>query len=127
MEPDPKYVTVALPAHIDKCRVDQVLDKDHQHVFTTALLNILRTEVAEITLAQIVDGLPLEHVAFSLRGHRYTIEDPVATHAQLCPGTLEKTKAFREAFDPALMSLRTDVRRLIEHPYPTPGYKLTMV
>lgn len=127
MEPDPRYVTVAPPTHIDKCRADQVLDKDHQRAFTAALLNILRTNVAEITLAQIIDGLPLEDVAFSLRGHRYTIEDPVATHTQLCPGTLEKAKAFREAFDPALMRLRTDVSRMIEAPSATPGYKLTTV
>ncbi|KAK7700269.1 hypothetical protein SLS64_011082 [Diaporthe eres] len=69
METDPRYVTAAPPKHIDKCRVDSVLDNDHQKVFTTALSNILRTKVAETTLAQIVDGLPLEHIAFSLRGH----------------------------------------------------------
>lgn len=114
MEPDPRYVTVAPPTHIDKCRVDQVLDKDHQHVFTTALLNIIRTKVTETTLAQIVDGLPLEHIAFSLRAHRYTSEDPVATHTELCPGALEKTKAFREAFNPASMIVRTEVCRLVD-------------
>ncbi|KAI7783815.1 hypothetical protein LA080_011288 [Diaporthe eres] len=109
METDPRYVTAAPPKHIDKCRVDSVLDKDHQKVFTAALSNILQTELAETTLAQIVDGLPLEHVAFSLRGHRYTSDDPVATLTELCPGAIEKTKAFREGFDPALMTVRTDV------------------
>lgn len=113
MEPDSKYTTIASPTHIDKCCVDQVLDKDHQHVFTTALLNIIRTKVTETTLAQIVDGLPLEHIAFSLWAHRYTSEDPVATHTELCPGALDKTKAFREAFDPASMIVRTDVCRLV--------------
>lgn len=114
METDSRYVTVAPPKHIDKSRVDSILDKDHQKVFTAALSNILRTEVAETALAQIVDGLALEHVAFSLRGHRYTSDDPVATHTELCPGTIEKTRAFREEFDPALITLRTDVCRLID-------------
>lgn len=114
MEPDPKYITVAPPTHIHKCRVDQVLDQDHQRVFTTALLNIIRAKVTETTLAQIVDGFPIEHIAFSLGGHRYTSEDPVATHTELCPGALEKTKAFREAFDPASMILRTDVCTLVD-------------
>ncbi|KAK7720728.1 hypothetical protein SLS63_009722 [Diaporthe eres] len=109
METDPRYVTAAPPKHIDKCRVDSVLDNDHQKVFTTALSNILRTKVAETTLAQIVDGLPLEHIAFSLRGHRYTSDDPVATHIELCPGSIEKSRAFRERFDPVLMTVRTDV------------------
>lgn len=114
MEPDPSYITVAPPIHIGKCRVDQVLDKDHQRVFTTALLNIIRTKVAETKLAQIVDGLLFEHIAFSLRGHTYTSEDPVATHTELYPGASEKTKTFREAFDPALMILRNDVCRLVD-------------
>ncbi|KAG6362231.1 hypothetical protein INS49_010461 [Diaporthe citri] len=109
METDPRYVTVAPPKHIDKSRVDNVLDKDHQKAFTAALSNILRTKVAETTLAQIVDGLPLKNVAFSLRGHRYTSDDPVAEHTELCPDAIEKTRAFREEFDPALMTVRTDV------------------
>lgn len=120
MEIDPRYVTVAPPEHIDKSRVDNVLDKDHQKAFAAALSNILRTKVAETTLAQIADGLPLEHVAFSLRGHRYTGDDPVATHTELCPGALEKTRAFREGFDPALMMVRTDVCHLIQLSHAAP-------
>lgn len=119
METDPRYVTVAPPKHVDRCRVDNVLDKDHQEAFTAALSNILRTKVAETTLAQIVDGLPLEHVAFSLCGHRYTSDDPVATHTELCPGAMEKTKGFREGFDPALMTVRTDVCHLINPSHAT--------
>lgn len=52
METDPRYVTVPPSGHVDKLRVDYVLDKDHLHDSTTALSNTLRTEVAETTLAQ---------------------------------------------------------------------------
>ncbi|KAJ4205016.1 hypothetical protein NW759_014682 [Fusarium solani] len=36
------------------------LDEDHRHVFTNAIKNILATDLAEFTYAQILDGLPAE-------------------------------------------------------------------
>lgn len=80
MNTNPRYVTVAPPKHIDKCRLDSVLEKDHQKVFTAELSNILRAKVEDTTLAQTVNGLPLEHVAFGLRGHRYTDDDAITAY-----------------------------------------------
>ncbi|KAL2272443.1 hypothetical protein FJTKL_06564 [Diaporthe vaccinii] len=37
------------------------------------------------------------------------LEEPVFKHRELCPGVLEKTRAFRTAFDPGSLVIRTDV------------------
>jgi hypothetical protein len=107
---DPQWATVAPPEHLDSCCVSDVLDSDHLNTFATAISNLLSAEIAEQTFAQIIDGLPLRDVAFSLRGTEYTRRDPVFTHVELCPGVLEKTRLFRDNFNPRAMELRTDVR-----------------
>lgn len=110
MDDDSRWATVAPPEHLDTCCVSEVLDANHQTVFATAMSNLLSTEIAEQTFAQIIDGLPLEDVAFSLQVHQHTRSDPVASHVELCPGVLERTMMLRGAFDPRAMKMRTDVR-----------------
>ncbi|KAI1735729.1 hypothetical protein F4680DRAFT_434330 [Xylaria scruposa] len=79
------------------------LNMQHLEILNLALSNLLRTEVAEFTLAQIIDGLPTRS-SFS-QSHFGTPKDhPVAAHEGLCPGSLEKILEFRSAFD--VMSLR---------------------
>jgi hypothetical protein len=109
MAEDPRWATVPPPKHLDICCVSDVLDMNHQNAFATAMSNLLSTEIAEQTFAQIIDGLPLKHVAFNFRTHEYTRRDPVFTHEELCPGVLEKTRMFRDSFNPRAMELRTDV------------------
>lgn len=106
---DARWATVAPPAHLDSCCVGDVLDTSHQNVFATAMSNLLSTDIAEQTFAQIIDGLPLRDVAFSLRSPQYTRRDPVFAHTELCPGVLERTRMFRDSFSPREMELRTDV------------------
>lgn len=98
--PDPRYFTVPPPAKVDKSTPAQVLDRLHQEKFRRAVLNVLSTSIAEQTLAQIVDGLPLKDVALDKRVHRHYIEEPVFKHTELCIGVLEKTITFRAAFEP---------------------------
>ena len=98
--PDPRYFTLPPPAKVDRSTPDQVLDHLHQQKFRRAVLNVLSTSIAEQTLAQIVDGLPLRDVALDKRVHRHRIGEPVFNHTELCPGVLEKTMTFREAFEP---------------------------
>ncbi|KAK3378347.1 hypothetical protein B0H63DRAFT_495915 [Podospora didyma] len=80
------------------------LDDIHVSVFRQALTGILATDVAELTFAQIIDGLPTKdsfleskpwqegHLIFELN------------HVALCPGALEKTRGSSEAFDPAALT-----------------------
>lgn len=106
---DLRWTTVPPPEHLDSCCVSDVLDTNHQSIFATTMANLLSTEVAEQTFAQIIDGLPLRNVAFSLRDTEYTTRDAVFAHVELCPGVLEKTRTFRDGFNPKAMKLKTDV------------------
>lgn len=106
---DTRWVTVAPPEHLDCCRVSDVLDANHQRLFATAIWNLLSTDLAEQNFAQIIDGLPLKDVAFSLENPEYTRRDPVFTHVELCPGVLENTRMFRDSFNPRTLELRKDV------------------
>lgn len=112
-EPDPRYFTLPPPAEVDKSTPDQALDYPHQHKFRRAVLNILSTSIAEQTLAQIVDGLPLREVARDKRFHQHRIEEPVFGHTELCPGVLDKTITFRQEFEP----LTLDVPSRVLHCY----------
>lgn len=96
--PDPLYATVSPPEAIQKSRVDQVLDHDHQRALERAVMNIISAPIAEETFAQIVDGLPLRDVACRNRHNRILWGDPVETHPELCPGALEKAKDFIASF-----------------------------
>lgn len=76
-----------------------VLDEEHAQVFKRALRNILRTEVAEFTYAQILDGLPTEQSLSDsyvfMEGHPvYELK-----HEEICEGYLEKAREFRSRFD----------------------------
>ncbi|KAI8292453.1 hypothetical protein K4K60_006014 [Colletotrichum sp. SAR11_57] len=81
-------------------------DGDHRDTFTRALWNVLGTEVAEITFAQIVDGLPLAEVAQDSGNGSLLNEHPIHDlHQQLCPGVIEKTHEFRDKFDPGTIQI----------------------
>lgn len=105
---DPRYATVP-PSPIETARADHILDAAHQDSFRRAVLNILSTDIAKTTFAQLVDGLPLSDVAFANSGHRNTIYDPVYRHKVLCPGIREKTESFRKSFEPVAMELDVEV------------------
>ena len=42
------------------------LEEQHRDIFVRAVSNVLSTEIAELTYAQIIDGLPLSSVAYLL-------------------------------------------------------------
>ncbi|EGX91112.1 hypothetical protein CCM_05269 [Cordyceps militaris CM01] len=73
------------------------LDEDHRNSFIKALLRILHTEVAELTYAEILDGLPTSASYFDFfykqEGH------PAINHTELCPGVLNRTYQLRDQFD----------------------------
>ncbi|KAG5915006.1 hypothetical protein E4U42_000187 [Claviceps africana] len=90
------------------------LPHDHYAAFEKALWNVLFTELAELTMAQLVDGLPIWPVyldskgLFNLRGH------PIRDHKELCEGALERTKAFRSSFKPSELLLKSSSIRAFE-------------
>lgn len=73
------------------------LDVEHLEPFRRALFNILSTTIAEFTFAQIIDGQPTSSVYAD--DHFFRDGLPVMQHKNLCPGSVEKTQAFRSGFD----------------------------
>lgn len=106
---DPKYANVPPPEKLETSKADQSLDEDHLSAYVRAVTNVLSTELAESTFAQLVDGLPLWDVVNGLHHYGLEEDEPVFKHRELCPGVLEKTRTFRAAFEPRALYIRTDV------------------
>jgi hypothetical protein len=82
------------------------LEEKHHDIFFRALSKVLSTEIAELTFAQIVDGLPLPQVAddtYDNGGSLSHIHPLYTKHTQLCPGVLETARQFRANFDPHIL------------------------
>lgn len=77
----------------------EILDGPHQEAVRLAISNILNTEIAEATYAQIVDGLPLVNVVRDVYGDLLLDDHPVCAHAELGAGILDTTRNFRASFD----------------------------
>ncbi|PNP75267.1 hypothetical protein FNYG_11410 [Fusarium nygamai] len=96
------------------------LDQAHQDTVKTAIARILDTDIAEITYAQIIDGLPLGEVAFESRGGIPHPDHPINhCHDELCAGILDKAREFRSRFDPLV--LKFDSRLLFSYQAASPG------
>lgn len=87
----------------------QDLDAEHGTPLRVALNNLLSTPVAEFTYAQMIDGMPVNTVY--AEDHWFREDFPVIQHDKLCPGTLEKTRAFRSDFDYSSLSLDSEVSK----------------
>ena len=60
------------------------------------MANILATDLAELTFAQLIDGLPLWDVPIDQSKSTHSPEEPVFNHRKLCGGVMEKMRALRE-------------------------------
>lgn len=85
------------------------LDGDHSDALSRAISNILSTEAALRTYAQIIDGLPLGQVAREEMRGRLHGQHPIHSHDKLCPGVLEKTDETQAGFDVATLKFDPDV------------------
>lgn len=106
---DPRYDTVPPPEKLETSRAEQALDKDHLAAYARALTNVLSTELAESTFAQLIDGLPLWDVVSALGHYGLDREEPVFKHRELCPGVLQETRAFLANFYHGTLDIRTEV------------------
>jgi hypothetical protein len=77
-----------------KAPIGDILDVQHRDAAIRAITNILSTSPAEITMAQLIDGLPLRDIA--REGHTPPIHrvHPLQEHSELCEGVLDRTRAW---------------------------------
>jgi hypothetical protein len=86
-------------------------------ILKQAIQNILTTDVAEFTYAQIIDGLPTTSSFRDFHILRRSSDHPVQYHPTLCEGTMDRVRDFRSKFD--CLSLKfephvRDIRPLVE-------------
>jgi hypothetical protein len=89
------------------------LGPDHFDILKQAIWNILTTDVAEFTYAQIIDGLPTTSSFTDFHILRKSSDHPVRSHPALCDGAMDRIRAFRAQFDPISLRFEPDVRYLI--------------
>lgn len=87
----------------------EVLEPKHHHILVRAIKNVLSTELAELTMAQLVDGLPLTSTGWDAQGTLINWDHPLIQHEALCDGVMDQTRAFRDAFDPRILQLDSSV------------------
>lgn len=85
------------------------LDGGHRDALIQAVTNVVATEAALITYAQIIDGLPTCDIAWDTRGSKLTPQHPINSHIELCSGALDKAKSFREEFEPSSLVFKPEV------------------
>jgi hypothetical protein len=90
-----------------------VLEAEHYYPLARAISNVLSTDIAKSTFAQIVDGEPL----FATVAEYYinplcdAKPHPISSHTELCHGVLERAEEFRSQFDLSSMRLDSQVRQ----------------
>ena len=85
------------------------LDSDHLEALRLALSNLLSTDVAEFTYAQIIDGLPTSSTFFEFHTLHKIKDHPVQGHLDLCEGVLDRVREFRSAFELRLLRFEPHV------------------
>lgn len=92
-----------------------LLDAGHMAVFRRALDVTLHTEAAETALAEIADGLPTREswLEFDVRREGHPVDEP--RHDELCAGSREKARKFRDGFDVYVLTFPATVRMAPRH------------
>lgn len=98
--------TTSMESKFHKSPID-TLDDPHRVAVTQAIANVLSTEIAEITFAQIQDGLPLAEVIDDSSSNLLRSDHPIFKHTELSPKSLDEVRAFREGFDVGLLRFDT--------------------
>jgi len=85
--------------------------------------NVLSSEVAELTYAQIIDGLPLSAVEKDTYAGSLHDDHPLhSKHIKLCPGVLKRSRGLCTSFD--ANSLQIDPNLIYAYQDSTPGTRV---
>lgn len=90
-------------------RVPTELDDGHRVALDRAISNVISTDIAEYTFAQIVDGLPTAEVANDRYGYPLHIDHPIQNHKALRTGVIETIRSFKSDFDSSRIHMKDNV------------------
>lgn len=85
------------------------LDQHHAQAFKNAATNLLSTEIAELTYAQILEGLPTEQVVID--GYTFMEDHPVFTlkRETVSGAFIQKARDFRSRLDLSHLAFEANV------------------
>ncbi|KAF4495642.1 hypothetical protein FAGAP_8195 [Fusarium agapanthi] len=87
------------------------LEGRHYDSLSVALCNVLNTDIALMTFAQVIDGHPTADVVWDRYLATYEPSHPTINHKTLCEGALEKAKGFRAQF--SMADVMVDLEKLM--------------
>ncbi|KLO90767.1 uncharacterized protein LW93_062 [Fusarium fujikuroi] len=83
-----------------------------RQAFVQALMRVMETDVAEMTFAEIIDGLPTigsyQDFHWPQDGH------PATQHFEVCPGMVEKARQLRSDYPPTRLKFHLPLLRAFE-------------
>jgi hypothetical protein len=106
-----KLRRIARNAHDRRVPFDAITSDHHRKVLDRAIMNILSTELAIFTYAQIIDGLPIADIAWDRRLPGIMGEHIIDEHETLCPGALEKAQEYYGNLKPSRLMFDPEVGR----------------
>jgi hypothetical protein len=106
-----KLSRIARNAHDSRVPFGAIFSDHHRIVLNKAIRNVLSTELAIFTYAQIIDGLPIADVAWDRRLPGIMGEHVIDEHETLCPGALENTQEYYENWQPSDLMFDPEVGR----------------
>lgn len=104
-----KLRKIACKAHDSRVPFDTITSDYHRKVLDKAIKNVLSTELAIFTYAQIIDGLPIADVAWDRRLPGIMGEHIIDDHEILCPRVLEKAQEYHENWQPSSLMFDPEV------------------
>lgn len=99
----------ARTAYDSRVSFKSITSEHHRQTLDRAIRNVLSTELAQFTYAQIVDGLPIADVAWDRRLPGIMGEHIIDDHETLCPGALEQAQVYYKEWDPSTLNFDPEV------------------
>ncbi|KAH7176977.1 hypothetical protein EDB81DRAFT_707743 [Dactylonectria macrodidyma] len=117
-----KLRVAARAAHDQRVPFRNIYPEYHRSVLDRAIKNVLSTELAQFTYAQIIDGLPTGDVSWDRRYCGVFGEHPIdSEHEELCPGAIEKAREYYEQWNSEILTF--DPKTIIDYQRAESGSK----
>lgn len=96
-------------------QIGHVLTGQHCNAVVLAVSNVLATENAQLTMAQLFDGLPILAVARKSRALYIHKDHPLCQqHTNLCAGALDEAKAWIADLNISEVELEAWVKHIVK-------------
>ncbi|KAF5558750.1 hypothetical protein FPHYL_7341 [Fusarium phyllophilum] len=105
---------IARTAYDSRLPFKSITSERHCQILDRAIRNVLSTELAKFTYAQIIDGLPTADVAWDRRLPGIMGEHIINDHETLCPGALEKAHQYYKEWDPSSLKFAPETLKAFQ-------------